>query len=131
MCTHQLVEAEGLADQVVMLEDGTDLVSGKPAELARRYWPTDEVSIDAEDRSGLDCRRRRAASSATAAPTAPPRVQLDAPRRVPELVLALAAAGVRITRVEPHEPTLEDLYFAVRQSVRPQPARAPSTAAPI
>ena len=28
-----------------------------------------------------------------------------------------------MTRVEPHEPTLEDLYFAVRQIVGPQPAR--------
>ena len=27
----------------------------------------------------------------------------------------LVADGVRLTRVEPHEPTLEDLYFAVRR----------------
>ena len=32
------------------------------------------------------------------------------PRRSPS-----PRAGVRLTRVEPHEPTLEDLYFAVRQ----------------
>ena len=41
-------------------------------------------------------------------------VQLDDLSRVPELVFALAAAGVRVTRVEPHLPSLEDLYFAVR-----------------
>jgi hypothetical protein len=34
---------------------------------------------------------------------------------VPELVRTLTEAGVRITRVAPHEPTLEDLYFAVRR----------------
>jgi len=33
---------------------------------------------------------------------------------VPDLIAALTAAGVRLTRVEPHLPTLEDLYFAVR-----------------
>ena len=42
-------------------------------------------------------------------------LRLDAPERVPDLVFALTAAGARVTRVEPHEPTLEDLYFAVRQ----------------
>ena len=31
-------------------------------------------------------------------------------------MFALTAAGARVTRVEPHEPTLEDLYFAVRQT---------------
>ena len=30
MCTHLLLEAEGLADQIVVLEDGDDLVSGTP-----------------------------------------------------------------------------------------------------
>ena len=48
---------------------------------------------------------------------------MDAADRVPDLVFALTAAGARVTRVEPHEPTLEDLYFAVRQIVRAQPAR--------
>jgi hypothetical protein len=43
-------------------------------------------------------------------------VRIDAPSRVPDLVAALAAAGVRVTRVVPHEPTLEDLYFAVRSA---------------
>lgn len=41
-------------------------------------------------------------------------VTLDDERRIPDLILALAANGVRLTRVEPHQPTLEDLYFAVR-----------------
>src|SRR5947209_3084560 len=33
MCTHLLLEAEGLADQVVMLDQGRDLVAGRPEEL--------------------------------------------------------------------------------------------------
>ena len=39
MCTHLLAEAEGLADHIVMMEAGTDLISGSPDELTRRYWP--------------------------------------------------------------------------------------------
>jgi len=42
-------------------------------------------------------------------------VRMDDAERIPDLVHTLARAGARITRVEPHEPTLEDLYFAVRQ----------------
>jgi ABC-2 type transport system ATP-binding protein len=33
--------------------------------------------------------------------------------KVPELVAALVAAGVRIYRVVPQEPSLEDVYFAL------------------
>jgi ABC-2 type transport system ATP-binding protein len=32
---------------------------------------------------------------------------------IPDLVARLVAAGVRIYRVAPHEPTLEDVYFAL------------------
>ena len=47
MCTHLLLEAEGLADQVVVLEAGHDVISGPPAELTRRYWPDTVVRIAA------------------------------------------------------------------------------------
>jgi hypothetical protein len=45
-------------------------------------------------------------------------VQLAEMGRVPDLIDRLAREGVRLTRVEPHEPTLEDLYFAVRAERR-------------
>lgn len=124
MCTHLLIEAEGLADQIIVLENGTDLLTGTQAELTRRYWPHDIVYLDAEDPSTLDqlagwpgvisvkhvesARGRRV------------EVQLDDLRRVPDLITRLATEGVRLTRVEPHRPTLEDLYFAVRSERRAQ-----------
>jgi ABC-2 type transport system ATP-binding protein len=120
MCTHLLLEAEGLADQVVVLEEGRDLVAGTPGDLTKRFWPTAVVYIDAEDRSSLD---RLANLEGVLAyernGTGHAAVQLDDAARVPDLVLALARDGVRVTRVEPHEPTLEDLYFAVRKTGRP------------
>jgi len=114
MCTHLLLEAEGLADRIIVLEGGADVVTGTPSDLTSRYWPGVVVRLDAEDPAMLDRLRggegvltyQRDASCAT--------VQLDDPARVPDLVASLAAAGVRLTRVEPHTPTLEDLYFAVR-----------------
>ena len=125
MCTHLLLEAEGLAEQVVVLEGGTDLIAGTPDELTRRYWPGVVVKLDAEEPAGLDQvataegvlayeREGRGDVPHGAPGGASVTVQLDDISRVPDLVLGLAQAGVRVTRVEPHVPSLEDLYFAVR-----------------
>lgn len=119
MCTHLLVEAEGLADRVVILEAGTDLLSGAPHELTRRYWPNQVVRFDAVDREALDrladlegvLRYHRNGSA---------EIEVDTLDRVPDLVHALTTSGVRLLRVDPHEPTLEELYFAVREERRHQ-----------
>jgi ABC-2 type transport system ATP-binding protein len=122
MCTHLLLEAEGLADQVVVLDAGVDLVSGTPMHLSRRYWPHAVVRIDGPDRpavvaavEGLD----GVVAIDAGAGDGPVSVSIDDHVRVPDLVFALASAGVRVTRVEPYEPSLEDLYFAVRGRSRP------------
>src|SRR3954470_10045463 len=38
MCTHLLLEAEGLADHVVVMDHGHALASGSPRDLVRRLW---------------------------------------------------------------------------------------------
>lgn len=115
MCTHLLLEAEGLADQVVVLQDGTDIVDGSPSELTRRFWPDDMVRIGAEDAADLEVLRTHDGVVGYELADGLATLRLDGVERVPDLVAALTAAGARVTRVEPHEPTLEDLYFAVRQ----------------
>jgi ABC-2 type transport system ATP-binding protein len=118
MCTHLLLEAEGLADQVVVLQDGTDVVSGAPAELIGRYWPEASVRVGFEGSPGAEL---LAALDGVVGVTGwecrdgTVEVRIDDASRVPDVVGALAGRGARITRVLPHEPTLEDLYFAVRQ----------------
>ncbi len=115
MCTHLLLEAEGLADQVVVMQDGTDVVSGSPTELTRRYWPDAVVRIGAEEPQVLDRLEGHAGVLAFERQDGVATLRLDDLSRVPDLVAAVAAAGGRVTRVVPHEPTLEDLYFAVRR----------------
>jgi len=122
MCTHLLVEAEGLADRIIVLDGGTDLLTGTQEELTRRYWPPNLLHIGATDPSMLH-RLGRWDGVMAVETTVPDRpgvvqVQLDDPARIPDLVERLVAEGVRVTRVEPHEPTLEDLYFAVRRDHR-------------
>jgi ABC-2 type transport system ATP-binding protein len=116
MCTHLLLEAEGLADEVVMMEDGAAVMAGPPDDLVRRFWPHPVVVFGAEDGAALDRLRHmdgvvrydRAADSRQA------EVQVDDLARVPGLVSSLAAVGVRLTKVTPHEPSLEELYLKVR-----------------
>jgi ABC-type multidrug transport system ATPase subunit len=113
MCTHLLLEAEGLADRVVVMEEGTDLISGTPDELTEQYWPGAVVRLDAERPETLDRLARREGVLAYERDGVAV-LRLDDLGRVPDLVSELTAEGVRLTRVEPHRPTLEDLYFAVR-----------------
>lgn len=115
LCTHHLVEAEGLADQVVVLEDGRDLVAGTPAALSRRYWPTALLRLGTEDPRHLDLVAREPGVLRVERMAGGLEVHIDDFARVPDIVHALVAQGARITRVEPHVPTLEDLYFAVRR----------------
>ena len=116
MCTHLLLEAEGLADQVIVMEDGKDLVAGTPVELTQRFWPGTVVLVAAEAeidhgplRSIPGVREVEPASEPTEV-----RLHLDGDHRVPDVIVALVASGLRLTRVEPIQPSLEDLYFAVR-----------------
>ncbi|WP_436796367.1 ABC transporter ATP-binding protein [Actinospongicola halichondriae] len=116
MCTHLLLEAEGLADQVVMLQDGRSLISGTPDDLVRQYWPDDTVVFDAEDRSSLTMLSTLPGVLRSETGGKGTTVAVDRLDRVPDLVHALSAAGVRLTRVEVERHTLENLYFAVRRS---------------
>ncbi len=118
MCTHLLLEAEGLAEQVVVMEAGADIAAGRPDDLIRRFWPDDTVRLAAEDPTTLlgveslpGVRRVEPVATVPGALD----VALDRMDRVPDLVVALTARGARLTTVSPHERSLEELYFAVRK----------------
>ena len=116
MCTPLLLEAEGLADQVVMIEEGADVLAGAADDLMRRFWPSPMVTFGAEEPSALDVLEamdgvvgyRRNVESGRA------EVLVDDLGRVPELVARLTEVGVRLTMVTPHQPSLEELYMKVR-----------------
>ena len=114
MCTHLLLEAEGLADQVVVMDHGRAMISGSPRELTRQFWPAARVVVDADDPTVLDAAQalpfvRSYHRNGVAT------VELANETDVPDLVDALVGAGARLTRVEPQAPTLEQLYFAIRR----------------
>ncbi|MBW3556636.1 MAG: ABC transporter ATP-binding protein [Actinobacteria bacterium] len=115
LCTHLLLEAEGLADQVVILDAGRDLITGPPEELVARYWPHPVVMLEAERPEALDRVAAMEGVRSYERNGGPAIVELDRLERVPDVVAALAAGGARLTGVVPRKPTLEELYFAVRR----------------
>jgi ABC-2 type transport system ATP-binding protein len=119
MCTHHLVEAEGLADHVVVLDAGTDLVAGEPSDLVRHYWPEDSVEIEISGApTPIDPIAAVAGVRAVHPTPRGVRATLDHPGVTPDVVDALVRGGARVARVVPHEPTLEELYFEVRRTSR-------------
>jgi ABC-2 type transport system ATP-binding protein len=115
MSTHLLLEAEGLADQVVMMENGSAILAGATDALMNRYWPRPLVRFAAEDAGGLDALATMDGVVTYEREGDRANVELDDVARVPGLVATLAAAGVRLTSVTPHERSLEELYLRVRR----------------
>jgi len=126
MCTHLLLEAEGLADRIVVMEAGTTVLSGEPDALSARYWPDRIISITAERGGDLDQlavhpavvafeRTDATATITIAGPSPTGATAAGTVDPVPELIAGLVTAGARIQAVEPYRPSLEDLYFAIRR----------------
>jgi len=117
LCTHLLHEAEGVADQVVLMGAGRAQIVGSQTALADRYVTNPAVIIDAEDRdalSSLDAHEHVVSAEWNGSV----HVRLTRLDRLPDLVADLVRDGVRITRVEPDNPTLETLYFEMQRSLR-------------
>ena len=106
LCTHLLHEAEGVADQVVLMASGQARIVGSQESLA-----------DAEDRSALRVLEQHR-DVVSAEWNGALHVRLTHLERLPDVVAELVAAGARITRVQPDNPTLETLYFEMQRSLR-------------
>ncbi len=124
MCTHHLVEAEGLADNIVMLESGHQLLAGRPKELSSQLWPTKQVRITSSPNNTQD---ELTTSISTIAQTLKQGIALreqqdhsvllniESEDLVPRVVADLVNSGIQIAKVEPIDHTLEQLYFEVRR----------------
>lgn len=115
LCTHLLLEAEGLADEVVVMEAGASLLAGSPSDLTARYWPNAIARFATEDPRHLDVLKGQPGVRAhRTMADGRVEIELDDLGRVPHLVDRLVSLGAQIRSVEPFRPTLEDLYFAIR-----------------
>ena len=117
MCTHLLHEAEGIADQVVLMGAGSARAAGHPTRLAAEYMKHPKVIFDAENRQEL--------KTVSDYPTVLSaewngalHVTLNSLDVPPDLINDLVSKGTRLTRVEPVLPTLEHLYFEMQRTLR-------------
>jgi len=116
LCTHNLVEAQRLCTRVAVLEHGKLLAIGTPGELGERFGHRQrlEVEIDPATRAlALEKLNQMEGIYEIAEENGVVSFGGGAHARVPEIVASLVAAGVRIHRVTPQEPSLEDVYFAL------------------
>ena len=117
LCTHLLHEAEGIADRVVLLNNGHAQATGAPNELAGEYLGDPIVIFDAENRSALEALDHEEGVVSVSWNGAV-EVTLDDLDRLPDLVTRLVQEGARLTRVEPIGTTLEELYFEMQRTHR-------------
>jgi ABC-2 type transport system ATP-binding protein len=119
LCTHNLVEAQALSDRVAVLGGGALLALGTPAELAHRMTPRLEVSVEIDPARHADA--VQVLSSLDGLTVSSERGGVlrigGVPReRVPDVASQLVSRGIRLYRLEPHEPSLTDAYFALQQT---------------
>ena len=110
LSTHNIAEAEELCDRVAIMRAGRLLSSGSPRELRRSLGRartvrivTDPDHMPAVETALEDLAQVRFVDRATA--------EVNGGPEVPEMVARLVQYGVAIHRIEPLEPTLEDLYL--------------------
>jgi ABC-2 type transport system ATP-binding protein len=119
LCTHNLTEAQKLCHRVGVMEHGRLAALGTPEELAHQLWQGVrlEVELDSCDPATLSLPPDARDVNWDAARGT---LSLWVPQRaaIPDLVASLVAAGCRVYRVVPQEPTLEDVYFALSERAR-------------
>lgn len=111
LCTHMLNEAERLCDRYALFHRGQVLAMGTKAELSARVGVSAGVNLQfdgpAPALSALPGETGRTVDGAWL------RLAIAEHAQIPAIVAAVVAAGGRLMRVEPHEASLEDLYFAL------------------
>jgi ABC-2 type transport system ATP-binding protein len=108
--THNLDEAERLADRVAVLQ-GRLIALDRPASLRRRLTTGRlVVRIAGNPADWLEIARRFDPGASIDGSALVLRLG-DAERQTPELVAALVTEGARILEVQPETPALEDVYL--------------------
>jgi ABC-type transport system involved in multi-copper enzyme maturation permease subunit len=114
LTTHDLDEAERLADRIALI-DRVLLAEGTPDELRRRVFGRRVVvRLERAEERLVAVARARLGAAVAAVTVEGDRLLVetaDPARTTPDLVAALAAAGARLLEVSTERPSLEDVYL--------------------
>lgn len=112
LCTHNLVEAEALCDEVVILRGGRVLVHATLADLRRRGRTQVRFAARQPASALAAVLRRRGLETTLDADLRGVLVPLeDLARDTPPLLRALLAEGIDVYEARPVEATLESLFL--------------------
>jgi len=116
MCTHLLLEAEGLADRIVVMEQGETIVDGVPDELSKVFWPNPTAEIVAQNGEDLDAITNFHGVISYNREGNIAQVELENEILLSDIILELSRHNIRLISVKPNKVSLEDLYFRIRKS---------------
>lgn len=127
LCTHNLAEAERLCDRIAVMAQGSVLAIGDMQELGSRLNRGHRISIevDSEDLSRalrvfgetLPVVQIETAADRAATRNGGVLIVLHGVNRrnAPQIIEAAARNAINLYRVQPEEPSLEDVYFALQE----------------
>jgi ABC-2 type transport system ATP-binding protein len=120
MCTHLLLEAEDLADQIIVLQAGHVTVRGSKEELIEKYFPVKYINMvcDATKDQIHDILKNSNCISyeiESKGNLNECKIVVAETESTPNFVQSFVQNGVNIYSVAPHNPSLEDIYFATQQ----------------
>jgi len=120
LCTHFLGEAGKLASRMAVLFRGVLHAFGTPAQLADDLWSTFEVRLELAEPAHPDLLARIDALGHVHGVVPTERgvlVRTSARDDIPAIVATCVAGGAAVFAVEPRDPNLEDVYFALEAKV--------------
>jgi ABC-2 type transport system ATP-binding protein len=109
LSTHNLAEAEELCDRVAIMRHGRVLAIGTPAGLRRQYGAVRGVRLESLP-DGAPAMAAALPPGVSHRILDPATVEVEGAVTVRALTTHLVSQGIPIDRIEPIEPTLEDLY---------------------
>jgi ABC-2 type transport system ATP-binding protein len=116
VCTHNLHEAEVLADRIAIIRKGRIIAQGTASQLVQNYLgnPIMELKVDGKLDGAVNLLPEEAEIRERGHDWI--RFQAPHPEQInPQLVENMAAAGVRIVTLSEVKRTLEEVYLSVMQ----------------
>lgn len=119
LCTHNMTEASRLCHRVAVVDHGRLAALGAPKELSSRLIR--DVSVRLEVRpEDIEVAKEILADHGPTAGQTPGTLSISVKSKeeIPTVMATLMEAGILMYRVEPREPTLEDVYLSLYRGDR-------------